>query len=181
MNSKDNAVVVLTSVAAMNVDSYNRSFKSDKDIQNGMVFKCGNLSADNGEHEVFMAEDATTGDTGLYMAFTAEDVIVEIGGERYKYGQFDPRLFTNLAGLVFSGFYLNVGDRITLAGGISGTPDAFVTVAADGTLEYASAAPASGTYFAAIQNTFIPAAGAGEGAIGGTHRLDAVQIEVKAN
>lgn len=177
----DNAVVILTSVAAMNVDSYNRSFKADKDIQNGAVFKCGTLSTAEGESEVFTAEAAKSTDTGLYMAFTAEDTIVTIGGQQYKFDLIDPRLYTNVAGLVFSGFRLMPGDRITMAGGITGTPAAYVVVNSDGELEYASAAPTSGTYFTAIQNTYISAAGAGNGTIGGTQRLDAVELEVSAN
>lgn len=181
MNNMDNAVVVLTSVAAMNVDSYNRSFKSTKDIQNGAVFKCGTLSTDAGESEVFLAETASATDTGLYMAFTAEDTIVTVGGQQYKFDLIDPRLFTNVAGLVFSGFRLMPGDRITIAGGITGTPAAYVVVGTDGALTYAATAPTSGAYFKAVQNTYISVAGAGNGAIGGTQRLDAVEIEVKVN
>lgn len=177
----DNAVVILTSVAAKNVDSYNRSFKSTKDIQNGAVFKCGTLSTTEGESEVFTATTASATDTGLYMAFTAEDTIVTIGGQQYKFGLIDPRLYTNVAGKVFSGFRLIPGDRITMAGGITGTPDAYVVIGETGELEYAEEAPMSGAYFTAIQNTYISAAGAGNGAIGGTQRLDAVELEVSVN
>lgn len=177
----NNAVVILTSVAAMNVDSYNRSFKSTKDIQNGAVFKCGTLSTTEGESEVFNAVTASATDTGLYMAFTAEDTIVTIGGQQYKFDLIDPRLYTNVAGLVFSGFRLMPGDRITMAGGITGNPEAYVVVNASGALEYSKTAPTSGTYFTAIQNTYISAAGVGNGAIGGTQRLAAVELEVSAN
>lgn len=177
----ENAVVILTSVAATNVDSYNRTFKADTDIQNGSVFKAGILSTVEGESEVFTAETAADTDKGLYMAFTAEDTIVEIGGNKYKYGNIDPRLFTNKAGLVFSGFYLNPTDRLTISGGITGTPDAYVVVNASGELEYAATEPTDGTYFKTIKNTYIIAAGAGNGTIGGSHRLDAVELEVVAN
>lgn len=177
----DNAVVILTSVAAMNVDSYNRSFIAEKDIQNGAVFKCGTLSATEGESEVFKVTAASATDTGLYMAFTAEDTIVTIGGQQYKFDLIDPRLYTNVAGKVFSGFRLMPGDRVTIAGGITGTPAAYVVVGTDGALTYASTAPTSGAYFTAVQNTYISVAGAGKGAIGGTQRLDAVELEVSAN
>ncbi len=177
----DNAVVILTSVAAMNVDSYNRSFKATTDIQNGAVFKCGTLSTAEGESEVFTAVTAGATDTGLYMAFTAEDAIVTVGGQQYKFDLIDPRLYTNVAGKVFSGFRLMPGDRITIAGGVTGTPDAYVVVNASGALEYAKTAPTSGAYFTAIQNTYISVAGAGNGAIGGTQRLSAVELEVSAN
>lgn len=177
----DNAVVILTSVAAMNVDSYNRSFKATTDIQNGAVFKCGTLSTAEGESEVFMAETASATDTGLYMAFTAEDSIVTVGGQEYKFGLIDPRLYTNVKGKVFSGFRLVPGDRITIAGGITGDPEAYVVVGTNGALTYANTAPESGAYFKAIQNTYISAAGVGKGTIGGSQRLDAVEIEVAAN
>lgn len=177
----DNAVVILTSVAAMNVDSYNRSFKADKDIQNGAVFKCGTLSTDEGESEVFMAETAAASDKGLYMAFTAEDTIITIAGQQYKFGLIDPRLYTNVAGLVFSGFRLVPGDRITIAGGVKGNPAAYVAVGTDGALEYTATEPTDGLGFKAIQNTYISAAGVGKGVIGGSQRLDAVELEVIAN
>lgn len=177
----NNAVVILTSVAAMNVDSYNRSFKATTDIQNGAVFKCGTLSTSEGESEVFTVVTAGATDTGLYMAFTAEDAIVTVGGQEYKFGLVDPRLYTNVAGKVFSGFRLVPGDRITIAGGVTGTPAAYVVVNASGALAYAATAPTSGTYFKAIQNTYISAAGVGKGTIGGSQRLDAVELEVVAN
>lgn len=177
----DNAVLILTSVAAMNVDSYNRSFKAEADIQNGSVFKAGALSSTSGEGEVFTAEAASATDTGLYMAFTAEDSIVTVGTNKYKFNVIDPRLYTNKAGLVFSGFRLVPGDRITIAGGIAKDADDFVVVNAQGALEYASSAPQAGTYFSVVKEDYIIAAGAGNGAIGGSHRLDAVQLEVVRN
>lgn len=175
----NNNVVVLTSVAAMNVDSYNRSFKSSTDVQNGTIIKCGALSAIEGESEVFTAELASATDTGLYMAYTAEDSIIEINGQQYKFGLIDPRLYTNVANKVFSGFKLIEGDRITIsADAIEGSGEAYVVVDADGKLKYSASVPAEGLYFNAIQNTYLSLAGAGLGTIGGTQRLAAVELEV---
>ena len=175
----ENAVVVLTSVAAMNVDSYNRSFvNADADIQNGTLIKCGTLSTNANEGEVFQAELATATDKALYMAYTAEDTIIEIGGQQYKFGLIDPRLYTNVKGKVFSGFKLTEGDRITISkSAISEEANTYVIADANGKLKFSASENTDGATFKAIQNTYLSLAGAGNGAIGGTQRVDAVELE----
>lgn len=176
-------VLIPSSVAALNVDSYNRSFKNATlDFDNGTVFSKGALSTDAAESQVFMAELPKANESGLYMAFTAEDTIVTIGGNQYKFGLNDPRLFTNIKGYVFSGFRLNAGDIVEIStDGVTGEEaDYVIADPTTGKLKFA-AAQGTGLALKVISKSNIHAAGAGNGAIGGTQRLASYKLEVIAN
>ena len=175
------SILIPTLVAAKNIDSLNRSFKAEADIDNGNVFGKGDLSAAKNESQVYEAETPATGSlTGLYMAFTAEDVVLTDDlGNQFKVGTLDPRAFTNKAGTVFSGFKPQVGDLVLIsADGISGTADDYA-VAANGTnkLAFASAA-IEGLSFKVVETTYISLASANNI---GSQRVTAYLLECVAN
>ena len=177
------SILVPTLTAAKNVDIYNRSFVSTVDLDNGNVFSKGELSTDASESQVYQTVTPATGSlSGLWMAFTAEDVVLtdELGNQ-FKVGNLDPRAFTNTAGTVFSGFKPQVGDLIVLsADGINGTiDDETYVVAANGSSKLAPASAAiSGLSFKIVETTYISVASAN--AIG-SQRVPAYLLECVAN
>jgi hypothetical protein len=106
------------SVAAQNIDAYNRMFIDETyDVDNGYVFECSIPSTTAGEDQVYTIATPTTGTglTNLWMACSPIDTIVtDAQGNQYKLGLTDPRNFTNVAGVPFDGFRIQVGDRIAL-------------------------------------------------------------------
>jgi hypothetical protein len=110
-------VVQLLSVAAQNVDSYNKMFvDTSNDVDNGTVFIKSTLSTTAGESQVYTISTPATGSlTGLYMACSPIDIVVEdASGNQYKLGLTDPRNFTNLDDIPFDGFLAQPGDKIAL-------------------------------------------------------------------
>jgi hypothetical protein len=91
------------------------------------------------------------------MAYSPEDTItVDAAGNQYKIGQLDPRTFTNVAGLVFSAFKVQVGDKVLIsADGISGDAADYV-VAVNGATKLAFAdAAISGLSFKVVETTYM--------------------------
>ena len=177
------AILVPTLTAAKNVDIFNRSFVSTADLDNGNVFSKGELSTDANESQVYQTATPATGSLNdLWMAFTAEDVVLTDDlGNQFKVGNLDPRAFTNTAGTVFSGFKPQVGDLIVLsADGINGTiDDETYVVAANGSSKLAPASAAiSGLSFKIVETTYISVASAN--AIG-SQRVPAYLLECVAN
>lgn len=177
------AILVPTLTAAKNVDIFNRSFVSTADLDNGNVFSKGELSTDASESQVYQTVTPATGSLNdLWMAFTAEDVVLTDDlGNQFKVGNLDPRAFTNTAGTVFSGFKPQVGDLIVLsADGINGTiDDETYVVAANGSSKLAPAAAAiDGLSFKIVETTYISVASAN--AIG-SQRVPAYLLECVAN
>ena len=175
------AILVPTLTAAKNVDIFNRSFVSTVDLDNGNVFSKGELSTDASESQVYQTVTPATGSlSGLWMAFTAEDVVLTDDlGNQYKVGTLDPRAFTNTAGTVFSGFQPQVGDLILIsADGISGSADGYA-VATNGSSKLAFASAAiDGLSFKVVETTYISVASAN--AIG-SQRVTAYLLECVAN
>ena len=117
------SILIPTLIAAKNIDSLNRSFVSTVDLDNGNVFGKGELSTNSNESQVYKTvTPATDSLSGLYMAFSPEDVVLTDDlGNQFKVGTLDPRAFTNRANVVFSGFKPQVGDLVLIsADGISG-------------------------------------------------------------
>ena len=106
------------SVMEQNIDAYTRMFIDESnDVDNGFVFQCSTPSTTSGESQIYTIADPATGDglTNLWMACSPIDTVVEDAqGEQYKLGLSDPRNFTNIAGVPFDGFRIQVGDRIAL-------------------------------------------------------------------
>lgn len=179
------SILIPTLVAAKNIDSLNRSFVSTADLDNGNVFGKGELSTNAGESQVYKTVTPATGSlSGLYMAFSAEDVVLTDDlGNQFKVGTLDPRAFTNKAGTVFSGFKPQVGDLVLIsADGISGDAAAYAAayaVAANGASQLAFAeAAGAGLSFKVVETTYISLASANNI---GSQRVPAYLLECVAN
>ena len=111
------SVLIPLQVAAKQLDTLNKSFISSADVENGQIFAKSTLSTTADESEVYtITTPATATLSGLYMAWSPEDVILTAAdGNQYKVGDMNPQNFTNVAGLVFSGFKPQVGDRILIS------------------------------------------------------------------
>lgn len=110
-------VLIPEQIAAMNVDSYNRSVRSSAsaltNIDNGFVLLLGGKSQVADESEVFLAGTPATGSlSGLWMAYSGDEIVLT--DARYKGIDPDPRNFFNAWGKVFSAYKPQVGDIITL-------------------------------------------------------------------
>lgn len=175
------SILIPTLVAAKNIDSLNRSFVSTADLDNGNVFGKGELSTNAGESQVYNTVTPATGSlSGLYMAFSAEDVVLTDDlGNQFKVGTLDPRAFTNKAGTVFSGFKPQVGDLVLIsADGISGEAKNYA-VAANGASQLAFAdAAVTGLSFKVVETTYISLASANNI---GSQRVPAYLLECVAN
>lgn len=173
------SILVPTLTTAKNVDALNRSFIGTVDLDNGNVFEKGELSTNVNESQVYEAVAPETL-TGLWMAFSPEDVVLTDGlGNQYKVGTLDPRAFTNTAGVVFSGFKPQVGDLVLIsADGIDGdAADYAVAAAGENKLSFADAA-VEGLSFKVVETTYISVASAN--AIG-SQRVTAYLLECVAN
>lgn len=175
------SILIPSLIAAKNIDALNRSFVSETDLDNGNVFGKGELSTNVSESQVYQTVEPTTGSlTGLWMAYSPEDVVLTDGlGNQFKVGTLDPRAFTNTAGVVFSGFKPQVGDLVLVsADGISGEANSYA-VAANGTNKLAFAAAAiSGLSFKVVETTYISVASANNI---GSQRVTAYLLECVAN
>lgn len=176
------SILIPTLVAAKNVDSLNRSFVSTADLDNGNVFGKGELSTNSNESQVYKTVTPATGSlSGLYMAFSPEDVVLTDDlGNQFKVGTLDPRAFTNRANVVFSGFKPQVGDLVLIsADGISGETAKAYAVATNGSSVLAFADDAiTGLSFKVVETTYISVASANNI---GSQRVTAYLLECVAN
>ena len=175
------SILIPSLIAAKNIDALNRSFVSETDLDNGNVFGKGELSTNAGESQVYQTVTPATGSlTGLWMAYSPEDVVLTDGlGNQFKVGTLDPRAFTNVAGTVFSGFKPQVGDLVLVsADGITGEANNYA-VAANGTSKLAFAeAAGAGLSFKVVETTYISLASANNI---GSQRVVAYLLECVAN
>ena len=109
------AVMNPMSISAMDDRSKVKTFIHTVDVDNGFVFQKSTLSTDADKSQVYTiaAPAAAAGLKNLYMAYTAEsNVTVGADGNQYKIGDLNPQAFTNVAGAVFNGHRISVGDKI---------------------------------------------------------------------
>ena len=176
------SILIPTLIAAKNIDSLNRSFVSTVDLDNGNVFGKGELSTNSNESQVYKTVTPATGSlSGLYMAFSPEDVVLTDDlGNQFKVGTLDPRAFTNRANVVFSGFKPQVGDLVLIsADGISGEAAKAYAVATNCSSVLAFADNAiSGLSFKVVETTYISVASANNI---GSQRVVAYLLECVAN
>ena len=167
-------------VAAMNIDSYNRSVVASVDIENGNVFSLSGKSATAGQPEVWTAATPVTATLDeLWMAYEPEVVLTVSGTLQYKGLNNDPRNFINLTGDVFTAFKPQVCDIITIStDGVAGTKASNgYAVAVDGTVEVTWAASGiSGLTLKLLNTNYISIP---SGNIG-SQRVTAYQFEVTA-
>lgn len=117
-------VVIKSAVAALNVDSFNRTAVFTADVDNGCVAVLNAYSDKADEGMVWKAEQATATSKGLWMATSPEVVITKVmDGIEYRGIVNDPRAFVNVAGHMVDMTYLYVGDIIEMTcEGLTFTP-----------------------------------------------------------
>lgn len=117
-------VVIKKAVAALNVDSFNRTAVFTSDVDNGCVAVLNAYSENEGEGIVWKAEQATATSKGLWMATSPEVVITKVmDGIEYRGIVNDPRAFVNLAGKMVDMTFLYEGDIIEMTcDGLTFTP-----------------------------------------------------------
>lgn len=108
------SVLIPSAIAAMNIDSLNRSVMSGSvAYDNGNIFSMGAEYTSGSLTEVFAISTPTAGSgAGLWMAYSGDEIVVT--NAQYKGLDPDPRNFFNAAGKVFSAFKPQIGDIIVL-------------------------------------------------------------------
>lgn len=143
-------VVIKRRVAAHNIDALNRTFVATEDLENGSIFTLTERSTTDGEDEVWKVAKPTATSLGVWMAKSSEVTITTIGEGDYalqvKGIVEDPRMFTNVKGLVGDCFKPQVGDMIEMT--LGDDTDKYLVADAAYKLKTASAA---GTGFAMHQ------------------------------
>lgn len=152
------SVLIPSAIAAMNVDSYNRSVLSASPIDNGNVFAMGAEYTSGSLTEVFAINQPTAGSpANAWMAYSGDEIVLT--DARYKGIDPNPRNFYNAAGKVFSAFKPQVGDIIVLTGEAFSNSFSSHTYAApikeSYLLQWESAAAASGLCYKYIGTTYI--------------------------
>lgn len=111
-----NNVVMQKQIRAYNIDALNRTAKCAESIENGCIFKLTDYSTEEGEGIVWVAEQATATDTGLWMAMSPEVVLDDVANGMYqRRGEsVDPRAFINVAGFMIDAVQLCEGDIIEM-------------------------------------------------------------------
>lgn len=113
-----NTVLVLSRVAADNVDAYNRSAICSEDVMNGTV-----VTLENGFSEIagkgFVWTATPLGDAGkhaqYWMACAPEVNVLPDGTLLYKGISVDPRNYTNVKNVEFDVFSVQIGDCVQLS------------------------------------------------------------------
>lgn len=113
-------VVIKRRVAAHNIDALNRTFVATEDLENGSIFTLTERSTTDGDDEVWKVAKPTATSLGVWMAKSSEVTITKVGEGTgadvlmMKGIVEDPRMFTNIAGLVGDCFKPQVGDMIEM-------------------------------------------------------------------
>ena len=111
-------VVIKRRVAAHNIDALNRTFVATEDLENGSIFTLTERSTTDGEDEVWKVAKPTATSLGVWMAKSSEVTITTVGEGDYALQMKgiveDPRMFTNVKGLVGDCFKPQVGDMIEM-------------------------------------------------------------------
>lgn len=111
-------VVIKRRVAAHNIDALNRNFVATEDLENGSIFTLTERSTTDGEDEVWKVAKPTATSLGVWMAKSSEVTITTVGEGDYALQMKgiveDPRMFTNVKGLVGDCFKPQVGDIIEM-------------------------------------------------------------------
>lgn len=110
-----NTVLVLSRVAADNVDAYNRSAIAETDIMNGAVVTLEDGFSDKAGKD-FVWEATALADANAHaqywMACAPEVNVLADGTLLYKGISVDPRNYTNVANVEFDVFSLQIGDMV---------------------------------------------------------------------
>ena len=119
----DKAILILSSVAAKNVDAFNKSGKhATVAVENGNVVVIGDKSTTAGEKDVFVCTTPATATLATDIFYMVYEAPVPVVSSKYKGITDDPREFSIPAGDIFNMYKPQVGDEIILSDdGISGT------------------------------------------------------------
>jgi len=170
-------VLIPEAIAAMNIDSLNRSvISSASSIDNGMIFYCTTKAWASGSGaEVFnVAAPATGSLLNVWMAYSGDEIVTT--DAKYKGLDPNPRNFYNASGVVFSAYKPKVGDIILLTGeALTGTVDDYA-VAANGAMQLTWAAAPAGTAALAYKKIGTKYISIATGAID-TQRVTAYELE----
>jgi hypothetical protein len=173
------AVLIPAAIAAMNVDSYNRSVSASAAVDNGWILTMGAEYTTGSLTEVFAVTPVSASGTGLWMAYSGDEIVVT--DLRYKGLDPDPRNFFNAAGKVFSAYKPQVGDIIVVtADAFTNSRTAETYAAPSGAtfqLLWTGAQAASGLCYKYIATTYISlATGAIDSQRVTAYKLECVQI-----
>ena len=161
-------VLVPTDLVAKNIDALNRTaINAAANVDNGSIFKLGALSTEQGKSEVFTITTPADDLTGLWMAYSPEVVLTVSGDFQAKGIDQDPRHFTNVAGIPFDAYKIQVGDLITItAEGLSAAyNDEGYLVAQAASMKFKPNATAiAGVSYKVLKKTNITIANGGIGA-----------------
>lgn len=152
------SVLIPKAIAALNIDSFNRSVMSASPIDNGNILAMAAEYTTGSLTEVFAVAQPSAGSAAnAWMAYSGDEIVLT--DARYKGIDPDPRNFFNAAGKVFSAFKLTVGDIVVL------TAEAFTGARTSQTyaapilssylLQWETAAATSGLCFKYIGTTYI--------------------------
>jgi len=119
----DKAILILSSVAAKNVDAFNKSGKhATVAVENGNVVVIGDKSTTAGEKDVFVCTTPATATLATDIFYMVYEAPVPVVSSKYKGITDDPREFSIPAGDIFNMYKPQVGDEIILSDdGIGGT------------------------------------------------------------
>lgn len=113
-----NTVLVLSRVAADNVDAYNRSAICDTDVMNGTVVTLETGFSETAGKE-FVWTATPLGDAGkhaqYWMACTPEVNVLADGTLLYKGISVDPRNYTNIKNVEFDVLSVQIGDCVQIS------------------------------------------------------------------
>ena len=113
-----NTVLVLSRIAADNVDAYNRSAICSKDVMNGTVVTLeSGFSKTAGKEFVWTATPLDDADkhAQYWMACAPEVNVLADGTLLYKGISVDPRNYTNVKNVEFDVFSLQIGDCVQIS------------------------------------------------------------------
>lgn len=113
-----NTVLVLSRIAADNVDAYNRSAICDTDVMNGTVVTLETGFSETAGKE-FVWTATPLGDAGkhaqYWMACAPEVNVLADGTLLYKGISVDPRNYTNVKNTEFDVFSVQIGDCVQIS------------------------------------------------------------------
>lgn len=113
-----NTVLVLSRIAADNVDAYNRSAICSEDVMNGTVVTLeSGFSETAGKEFVWTATPLGDADkhTQYWMACAPEVNVLADGSLLYKGISVDPRNYTNVKNTEFDVFSVQIGDCVQIS------------------------------------------------------------------
>ena len=172
-------VLIPEQIAAMNVDSFNRSVitNSASSIDNGMIFYCGvkNWASGSGAEVFNIAAPASGSLNSLWMAYSGDEIVVT--DSKYKGLDPDPRNFYNATSKVFSAYKPAVGDIILLtAEAMTGTVESAFAIAVAGSWQLNWAAATASEHMLAYKYLGTKYISLATGAID-TQRVAAYELE----